>query len=184
MSFLIIYYCECVWGFSLASSYLGFEEWYSLVGSIDDEKKRLIFDIFYYAGCSESELINIKFSDINYKSSSIKFKNRVSAIPMQLSLKLKSIKHTNSSDYLFSSRQSSKMSSKRIQQIVSETSMNNFGKRITPQDIRTLHVCHALIKNQSILSISDQTGLTTQRIAQIVETYKNILKRNAMRYEL
>ena len=184
MSFLIIYYCECVWGFSLASSYLGFEEWYSLVGSIHDEKTRLIFELFYYSGCSESELINIKFSDINFKSSSIKFKDRISAIPLQLAFKLKSLKGFRASDYLFSSRQSAKISSKRIQQIVSETSEENFGKRITPQEIRTLHVCHALIKNQSILSISNQTGLTTQRIAQIVEAHKNILKKNTMRYEL
>ncbi len=183
MSFSIKYNCVCVRGFSLIESYLGFEEWYSLLGSINDSTHKLIFEVLYYTGCSESELINLKFSDFNFKSSSIKFKDRISAIPLQLSLKIKKI-NLKPADHIFSSRQSSRISSKRIQQIVSEISLRNIGKRITPQDIRTLHVCHALVKSQSIISISKQTGLKAQRIAQITEAYRDVLNRIAVRYEL
>ena len=187
MSFFIIYYCECVWGFSLASSYLSFEEWYSLIASISDEKKKLIFEILYSTGCSESELISIKFSDVNFSNCMIKIKNRLSRIPFQLISKLELMQkkeNSKKSDYIFSSRQSPSISTKRLQQIVSEESKNCFERRITPQDIRTTHVCHAILKNQPILSISNQTGLSTQRIAQVVEEYKEDFKKNAFGYEL
>ena len=184
MSFFIIYFYECVWGFYLASSCLSFEGWYSLIASINDERKRLIFELLYSSGCSESEIIDLKYSDISVSSSSIKFGNRISILPISLIQRVFSLKKDSNSKYFLSSRQSSKMSSKRLQQIVSETSEQNTGNRITPQDIRTTHVYHALLKNKSVISISEQTGLTPQRIAQIIEQNKTSLKKNSYRYEL
>jgi integrase len=186
MSFLIIYYCECVWGFYSVQS-ISFEGWYSFISKIIDIKERLLIEIMYYSGCSESELISIKCLDVDVSNSTLRFNKKISRIPKNLSVKIKdyiSSSNKNKDSYLFESRQSPTISPKRLQQIVSEISLKLLGEKLTPQDIRSIHIYHALLKNISIVSISHHTGLSYQRIAQVAECYKKNLEQNTFGYEL
>ena len=171
----------------MQNSYVNLEDWYSFISRINEFKTRLIIETLYASGCSESELINLRVSDINFKENYLQFNNRKSNLSKNLINNINNYIlsfNIKKNDFLFSSRQSSQLSAKRIQQLVVEASLNVLGRKITPQDIRKIHVIHALQKNYSILSISLQTGLSFQRIAQIVDQNKELLGKFSSRYEI
>lgn len=168
-------------GSFLAAQSLSFEEWYGLFSNISEERERLIFHILYATGCSEKELLELKISDIH--SLHLFFSNRKCSISEVLAQELHSFSSGKStSSFLFSSRQSSALSAKRLQQIVSSVSQQALGIRITPQDIRVTHIYHALLKNVSLVSIAEHVGLSYQRLGQIIESLESKLQK--YRYEL
>ncbi len=151
---------------------LSLKEWLEVSSGVLNLRDRLLFLVLYSTGCSESELISLRFSDINAKKSVIRFTNRDSVVPKKVIMLLLSFqKELNAlkTDFIFSSRQSKQLTTKRVQQIIISTSKQILGKSITPQDIRYTHIYHALLKQVSIISIAKQTGLSYQRLAQIIE---------------
>lgn len=85
------------------------------------------------------------------------------------------------SKYLFSTRQSSNITQKRVQQILGQYQIK--GIKITPQIIRYTHIAHAYQKGVAIQDITKQVGLRRSRTIEIfsqLETtgssYDNFLK--------
>lgn len=156
--------------FKLSISSLSHKDWLKLVSGVTNLRDRLIFEILYSTGCSESELISLKSKDIFLKNRIIKFGKRQAIISHKTSLLISSyLSSEKPTLYLFFSRQSSQLTPKRIQQIVREESRTILGKSLKPLDIRYSHIYHALLKNVSIVSMAKQTGLSYQRLAQIIE---------------
>ena len=155
----------------LARAYLDFDTWFRLISIVSDMRDKLIFSILYSTGCTESELISIKISDIDFKNNTIRFYDRISKINSQLSKDINEFRLRNQikGSFLFQNNNSSSLSEKRIQQIVISYSTSILGEKITPKLIRYTHIAHALIKSNSVFSVAKQTGLKLQRIMQISE---------------
>jgi site-specific recombinase XerC len=155
---------------------LSLKDWLSLASGVLDLRDRLLFLVLYSTGCSESELISLRYSHLDTKKRTLSFGTeqslRYSSIPAKLVHELLQLQNeTNASkeSFIFSSRQSKQLTTKRVQQIIIASSQSVFKKSITPQDIRYIHIYHALLKQTSIISIAKQTGLSFQRLAQIIE---------------
>ncbi len=164
--------------------FISLDDWHLAMSSIKDLRERIIFYTIYYTGCSETEILSLRFSDVDHEKNLIRFSDRESSIPEKLSLDIKEFKGSSKSEYLLSSRQSDQMSPKRLQQIVTESSRKNFGSKISPQDIRYIHICHALLKNVPPVSIAKQVGVSYQRIAQVLEEIDDYLETRCFVYEL
>lgn len=151
---------------------LSLKDWLQLTSGVLDLRDRLLFLVLYATGCSESELVSLRFSDIDKKHKTLLFGKRHSAISVKLVhelLTLQKESHSSLDAYIFFSRQSKQLTTKRVQQIVISASKKVLKTSITPQDIRYTHIYHALLKQTSLISISKQTGLSYQRLAQIME---------------
>ena len=169
----------------LAIECCSIEKWQEFISNIDDERLSLIVKILYYTGCSESDLINLKINDIILSQNIIKFGKRKSFLPGNIinDIEKYSKEISQNNTFLFQGR-SGPISAKRLQQLINEISAKFFGEKISPQSIRLIHVIHALSKNVSVASISKQSGLSYQRIAQIMEKSKEDLEKKSYRYEL
>jgi integrase len=179
MSFLIIYFGVCEGSF-LAAKSLSFDEWYKVYSQISGKREHLLFHILYATGCSEKDLLMLKISDVT--TSSITFSKRTCDISEALSQEIKLfIQNRSTNEFLFTSRQSSALSPKRLQQLITSASAT-YGIKLTPQDIRYTHIFHALLKNVPLVSIARKTGLGYQRLAQIVEQLEPQIQ--SVRYEL
>jgi len=87
--------------------------------------------------------------------------------------------------YLIATRQSSRISQKRIRQIIQKHTKKVFSKKINPQSFRYYHIAHAYSNGVLLETIAKQLGITTFRIFSILEefslapkhNYNNFLKR-------
>jgi integrase len=159
-----------------------------ILETMQSERDRVLVRTLFETGCSISDLANIKVKDhvraADHTSlPAIIFGIRKSAISSELSAmleKLSSIRKRDKEEYLFSQKPSKPFSVKRIEQIfdesVSDAALQFFKKnklvkkiRVKPYDIRYLHIIRAVTKGLTVDSISAQTGISKQRITQLLD---------------
>jgi len=152
-------------------------EFNSLNSQITDERDKLVLKILYETGCTVNELISIKVKEIDFEKKIIKFpaentkmkRSRVSFISKELVEETRKFVEKKISPYLFTTRQSSKITTKRVRQLVQSYSQKaGFGK-INPQVIRYTHIAHALEKGIPLSAIQKQVGMERLRMVQIYE---------------
>jgi integrase/recombinase XerC len=155
----------------------------------------LIIQLLYHSGCTVNELINIKIKDIDFINNSLKIskdssRNKSSRI-IYLSksiinvisdfLNINNQQNLNYNNYLFSTRQSKKITTKRVRQIVEDIFLKIKIKDTTPQILRYTHIAHAYMKGIPIDAIQKQVGLRRSRAIEIfnqlsIETNKDVYK--------
>ncbi|MBU0456666.1 MAG: site-specific integrase [Nanoarchaeota archaeon] len=157
--------------------YLSNDEFNSLKNKINDNRDKLILNILYETGCTVNELVKIKTKDIDFGKKIIKFppestksnKLRTSFISKELAKEIEKFTEKNSSQHIFTTRQGSGITTKRIRQLIQNYSQKaGFGK-INPQVIRYTHIAHALEKGIPLTAIQKQVGMERLRIVQIYE---------------
>lgn len=172
--------------------YLSLKQIRLLIRSISDNRDKLMIRVLYESGCSLVELTNIKVKDIlgnrikiiNPETKEIRF----SCISGKLAkdLRLYVLGNNFKKDaYLISTRQSSRISEKRIRQLIHEYTQKVFSEKINPQSFRYFHIAHAYSNGVLLENISAQIGITTYRIFQIinelnlhsVQNYNQFLKK-------
>ncbi|MBN2142517.1 site-specific integrase [Candidatus Woesearchaeota archaeon] len=132
---------------------------------IKDKLHQVMFDILLETGCLLSELVSIKSQDVDVKDrqitfSKIKFSKRISKISQGLSLRLKDMVESLSQDeFLFSTRQSPRMSEKRAFQIIRGYARKAGIQGVGPQTIRNTMVARAMEQGISASEIQRQTGI-------------------------
>lgn len=163
---------------------LSTSEFVRLKAQFTSVRDLLILEILYETGCTVNELVKIKFKDIvpckndkklpchiNFPATNTKTNRaRISFISKALCLKLKGyISENNISRHLFTSRQSSQITTKRIRQIIQSKSKKAQLGKINPRIIRYTHIAHALEKGILLGAIQNQVGMERLRIVQIYE---------------
>jgi len=157
--------------------YLKRSELSRLNSHIKEPRDKLILDILYETGCTVNELINIRVKDIDFYKFKIKFsssstksnKSRNGYISKNLIHKIKSYTQNSALNYLFSTRQSSQITTKRVRQLIQSYSIKTGLGKINPQVIRYTHIAHALERGISLTAIQKQVGMERLRIVQIYE---------------
>ena len=155
--------------------YLSKEELDIFRAAIQNRRDLLLLNILYETGCTVNELVNIKIQDIDFEKNTISFppestksgKSRTSFISGTLARRIKNHKD---SGYLFTSRQSSKITTKRVRQIIQSYSKSAGLGKINPQVLRYTHIAHALERSIPITAIQKQVGMEGLRIVQIYES--------------
>ncbi|GEM_PF-3655257 len=145
------------------------------ISSLSNLRDRIIVKLLFETGCSVNELCSIKVSDYiqpkDYLSlNKIKFLDRSSVISENLAVEIRKyilFRKRHQEDYLFSQNVSKPLSVKRVEQLVSEI----YSRKIRPMQIRYMHIVHAASKGLSPDTICEQTGLSRQRILQILDAY-------------
>ncbi len=161
--------------------YLSFEEWEKLKSQKKNTRDDLIINLLYFTGCTVNELVNIKIKDIDFKEKILKIRKNTSRNNYfrQVYLSEKVIKKIRNyiitarpENYLLSTRQSKKMSTKRVRQIIQELCSMIKIKETTPQIIRYTHIAHAYKKNIPIDAIQKQVGIRRSRAIEIFNQLK------------
>ena len=158
--------------------YLSKKEFNRLKNQIDNSRDQLLLNLLYETGCTVNELINIKVKDIHFGKKIIKFpsestksnKSKISFISKTLTEKIKKFTEKQISSYLFVTRQSSQITTKRVRQLIQFYSQKAGLGKINPQVIRYTHIAHALEKGIPLTVIQKQVGMERLRILQIYET--------------
>ncbi|MBN2880444.1 site-specific integrase [Candidatus Woesearchaeota archaeon] len=160
-------------------TYLEVEEIIDLVRNTKNTRDKILIQILYETGCTVSELTNIKVRDVKLRNKQIVFsenshakEKREAHISLNLLNNIKEYLNTrdSTSSHLLSTRQSAKMTPKRIQQLISEY-ITTKGK-ITPQILRYTHIAHAYNKGVGISEITKQVGLKRSRAIEIFSQLK------------
>ncbi len=158
--------------------YLSIEEVRALLASIIDARDKLMIRLLYETGCTPTELTKISVSDI--AGNSIKIKNedtkqlRFSKISGKLSKDLSLFIQGNKlgkKDFILSTRQSKKISEKRVRQLVQIYTKKCNNRAINPMMFRYYHIAHAYLNGVFIEEIAKQIGLTKLRIFQILQEF-------------
>ncbi len=161
--------------------YLSFDEWDKLKSYKKLSRDDLIITILYSTGCTVNELVNIKIKDIDFKNQILNVRKSTSRNNYHrqvfLSKKVidkikKYIKENSAGDYLFSTRQSNKMTTKRVRQIIQSLCAQIKIKDATPQIIRYTHIAHAYKKNIPVDAIQKQVGIRRSRAIEIFNQLK------------
>lgn len=161
--------------------YLTYSEWDRLDALKKNSRDDLILCILYNSGCTVNELINIRVKDIDQKkgmlsiskdSSRNKHSRRVFISPRVIEKIKKYIEENSPSTYLFSTRQSSQITTKRVRQIVQSLCKKIKVVDATPQIMRYTHIAHAFMKNIPVDAIQAQVGLRRSRAIEIFNQLK------------
>lgn len=157
-------------------NYLSNEEIHKLLNFISSQRDRLLVRILFETGCTVNELIQIKNKDIDSKQNVIRFPAsstksshaKVSCISKSLSSDI--TEFNAQGEYLFSTRQSALMTTKRVRQLIQFYGKNaGFPTKLNPQVLRYSHIAHALETGIPLNAIQEQTGLEKLRLMQIYE---------------
>jgi site-specific recombinase XerD len=153
-------------------NYLSEEQINNIKDKIKDEQHKILLDILYETGCTLNELINIRVKDFRLHKNSPSIiiraenskqnKTRTSKISQDLSLRLKLFagkRNLSQESFLFSTRQSPKMSDKRVFQLIREYARQAGIGGVGPQIIRNSHIAQALNSEKSQAEIEEQTGV-------------------------
>jgi len=157
-------------------SYLSPEEWKELDRLSKVERDSLILNLLYETGCTVNELVNIKTRDFTgniLKIRSHHARNREARsvfISESLLKRIRAFCQTaTSGEYLFSTRQSRSMSTKRIRQLVQKYCSVCGIIGANPQILRYTHIVHAYQKGIPLEAIQNQVGLKRSRAIEIFE---------------
>ncbi|MEM4638218.1 MAG: tyrosine-type recombinase/integrase [Candidatus Woesearchaeota archaeon] len=140
------------------------QEVLSIISSTINLKHRLIIEMLYSTGMRLSELINVKWHDIDFKRNLINIKNGKGGKDriVMLSKKLKKSLFSFTRDregYVFISQKGGKYSPATIQKIVQGAAKKaGIKKKVTPHTLRHSFATHLLDKGTDIRYIKDLLG--------------------------
>ncbi len=145
------------------TDYLETAELEALLQIIDRTRDRLLVRFLFESGCSISEAAAIH-TEALASDGTLALQGRTVIISADLARALKE----NAGTCLFSTRQTTTITPKRIQQILKPYLSQIHNGKTTPHVLRYTHIIHAYKQGVPIRAISNQTGLTSVRVAQIV----------------
>lgn len=162
--------------------YLSDEEICLLEKAIGLERDRILLEILYETGCTIKEAVNLSVDDIdtahcgiNFPAESTKSKTpKTATISTDLNKRIIEFlgereKQGTTSRYLFCTRQSEQMTTKRARQLFSHYGIEAGLGKILPQMIRYAHVIHAVDQGIPLNAMKKQTGLDKIRLVQICD---------------
>jgi len=131
---------------------------------IQKPRDQIIFNLILETGCSAKELIGLKPEQIEFTTCSIRLghKQRRVKLPLELSLQLSSFLRPGE-EYVFKTRQGNNITNRRVQQIVSENTLDLLGKKLTVREIRSNNLHLRLARTKSIKKTIIETGIKTLR---------------------
>jgi integrase len=130
-----------------------------LVNTITDLRSKLFYKIIIETSCKISELSKIKVKDIT--PNKIKFNKR--SVNISIDLKNQIVKfieeqNLSSDSYLFVTRQSDSISTKRIRQIIQDASLKRIGFKIDSKDLRKYSI-KSKLKSKTLKEVKKESGL-------------------------
>lgn len=158
-------------------------------------RDQLVIRLVYETGITPRELVELKKTDIDFANKTLVLreettKHHVSRhISCTLSLlkQLSNYAQTNNSEYLFSTRQSTQLSTRRVEQIFKDASKEaRLAQTLTPQDCRTHYIYLAKKQAQNeeelrtltgLKSIQKRRTLTEHEFARLERTLKKAPQR-------
>ena len=146
----------------------------------------LIIELLYDTGCRVEELVSIKIKDINKQEKSIKVigkgskerivfygeyaKEYLEAYEIDRELLLNGKK----SDYLFVSKESGQLTTRRIAQIIDKTlKLVGIKNKVTPHTLRHTFATHLLNNNADLRSVQELLGHSSLSTTQIYTHVSN-----------
>ena len=152
------------------------------------ERDKLIIDLFYVTGIRVSELINIKFLDINFDENLVKVlgkRNKERLIPLSLRIvkELQFFAHKYKiHDYFFTTLKGSKMYTKLVYRIVNKYigKISSINKK-SPHILRHTFATHMLNNGADINAIKELLGHANLSATQVythntIEKLKTVYK--------
>jgi site-specific recombinase XerD len=143
-------------------------------------RDQIIFRLILETGCKPKELINIRPNNFEFTTCSLiigqEEKQRRIKLPLDLSLQLNLfIKNSQSAEqtqgqensseqkFVFDSRQSAKLTTKTICQVIINASIEFLHKKITPNKLRQLFIMNSFSRTKSLAMTKNQAGISTLR---------------------
>lgn len=160
--------------------------------SIYTSRDELIINLLYDTGCRCSEIISIKLNDIDFKNKSIKVlgkgsKERIvfygenTEEVMSNYLKIRNdILNNINSDYLLVSKESGKLTTRRIAQILDNiVNLVSLKHNVTPHTIRHTFATHLLNNGADLRSVQTLLGHSSLGTTQVYTHISNERLRSA-----
>ena len=142
-----------------------------LVAGADTVRDRLFIRVLYETGCTVKELVHIRAGDVH--QGRIVFSDRACRIGDDLFQVLRTVTVNRKPwEFLFSTRQSRQITTKRVRQLIQLYSSRVFGSKINPYALRYSHVFQALSDNVPLLAVQKQVGLAHVRASQLYRAFK------------
>lgn len=148
------------------------EEIKKLIEKAHTTKSKLIIKLLYSTGLRVSELIKLKWNDLEYENNTAWVrggkgkKDRVIIISPNLINDLKKLK--KDSEYVISGRENTNLSVKNIQKIIRNTAKRaNINKKVTPHTLRHSFATHLLEEGTDIRMIQELLGHSNLQTTQI-----------------
>ena len=155
-------------------NYAGIEEIFNIpnIKTKEGQRERLILEILYGSGVRVSELVNIKIKDIDFDNKNILIfgkgsKERIVSFgePALDSINLfikegrKEYLGNNNSDYLIVGKNELKLTSRRIEQIITDLiNKTSIKMNITPHMFRHTFATHLLDNGSDLLAVQELLG--------------------------
>jgi integrase/recombinase XerC len=166
--------------------YLSHNQWQHLKDLQKPRRDQLILEILYSTGCTVNELVNIKISDFDLKANQLAIRpgNARNKEPRKVYITdglAASVKHfaQGNTGYLFFTRQSDRMTTKRICQLVQKYCRLCKISNASPQILRYTHIVHAYEKKIPLSAIQKQVGLKRSRAIEIFQQLPELEEKDA-----
>lgn len=151
-------------------NYLNYTEIEELLASIDtktDEglERRLLIEMFYSTGCRVGEMVNVKISDIDFSSKTIKVmgkgsKERIVYYGDYASKYLEDyLKNKDKKGYLFTNKRGKKLTIEEVEYIVRDIMKHiSIKTYVTPHTLRHTFATHLLNNGADIRTVQELLG--------------------------
>jgi len=158
--------------------FLDFDELDELLSQPMNNRDDLMICLLYETGCTVAELVGICFRHIDLNSNKLTIASeharnkelRRVFISDKLIKKIRIYRKNNpDGKYLFSSRQSETITTKRVRQLVQKNLKSIGITKAGPQILRYTHIVHAYQKNIPLTAIQKQVGLKRSRAIEIFQ---------------
>jgi len=158
---------------TISHSRISANEFRKLISASKSPRDRLMIRLFYGLGLNLNELSNLKKSDIDLNRRRIHIraehtKSRVSRIlPLSITL-VSALKSYKAKEYLFYTRQSPKISNRRIEQIIGDISKKAGLKHLTPRVLRKTYIRNSLESGTDQRTVQKSIGTTSLRFKRYI----------------